>query len=215
MTRAYSELYLNDAKECMAELLDYTISDCGMDADWIASLFVTTEYSRQFESGNPAILSGMSGVELARAVIQKAYRDKELPSRKLTQQRSPAYWAGWVLAEYQWYSGRRFRDIFERVPLSEMLAMYPVYHEMDVSQFIEAVEMKYSQRQRDTRLKQIRENRGVSQAVLAELSGVHLRSIQLYEQRVNDIDKAQAATLYKLSRTLGCSIEDLLEAPQQ
>ena len=186
-----------------------------MDADWIASLFVTTEYSRQFETGNPAILSGMSCVELARVLIQKAYRDKELPPRKLTQQRSPAYWVGWALAEYQWYSGRRFRDIFERVPLSEMLAMYSVYHEMDVSQFIEAVEMKYSQRKRDTRLKQIRENRGVSQAELAELSGVHLRSIQLYEQRVNDIDKAQAATLYKLSRTLGCSIEDLLEAPQQ
>ena len=31
---------------------------------------------------------------------------------------------------------------------------------------------------------------------------------------VNDIDKAQARTLYKLSRVLGCSIEDLLENPE-
>jgi hypothetical protein len=35
----------------------------------------------------------------------------------------------------------------------------------------------------------------------------------MYEQRGNDIDKAQAKILYKLSRVLGCSIEDLLENP--
>lgn len=37
------------------------------------------------------------------------------------------------------------------------------------------------------------------------------RSIQMYEQRRNDINKAQAETLYKLSRILGCNIEDSLE----
>ena len=63
-------------------------------------------------------------------------------------------------------------------------------------------------------LKTIRENRGISQVELAALSGVKLRSIQMYEQKVNDIDKAQARTLYKLSRVLGCSIEDLLENPE-
>ena len=65
----------------------------------------------------------------------------------------------------------------------------------------------------DTRLKQMRENRGLSQSELAEKSGVKLRSIQMYEQRVNDIDKAQSQTLFKLSRVLGCKIEDLLENP--
>ena len=42
-------------------------------------------------------------------------------------------------------------------------------------------------------------------------SGVSLRSIQMYEQRQNNIDKAQAHTLYKLSVALGYDIEDLLE----
>ena len=40
-------------------------------------------------------------------------------------------------------------------------------------------------------------------------------SIQMYEQRVNDIDKAQAQTIYKLSRVIGCSMEDLLEKPME
>jgi DNA-binding Xre family transcriptional regulator len=35
----------------------------------------------------------------------------------------------------------------------------------------------------------------------------------MYEQKANDIDKAQAKTLYKISRVLGCTIEDLLEDP--
>ena len=63
----------------------------------------------------------------------------------------------------------------------------------------------------ECRLKKLRESQGLSPAELAKLSGVSLRSIQMYEQRVNDIDKAQAQTVYKLSRVIGCEMEDLLE----
>ena len=93
--------------------------------------------------------------------------------------------------------------------------MYSVYHEMDISQFIESMEKFYREAVMETKLKTIRESRGVSQSELAKLSGVKLRSIQMYEQKVNDIDKAQAQTLYKLSRVLGCNIEDLLENPME
>lgn len=61
----------------------------------------------------------------------------------------------------------------------------------------------------------LRESRGLSQAELAKISGVSLRSIQMYEQRVNDIDKAQAQTVYRLSRVIGCAMEDLLEKPME
>ena len=85
---------------------------------------------------------------------------------------------------------------------------------MDIEHFIEDMNIKYNSVNRETRLKYIRENRGISQAELSELSGVKLRSIQMYEQRVNSIDKAQAGTVYKLSRVLGCTVEDLLESPE-
>ena len=78
----------------------------------------------------------------------------------------------------------------------------------------EDMNKKYNATEQETRLKTIRENRGVSQTELAKLSGVSLRSIQMYEQKVNDIDKAQARTVYKLSRVLGCTVEDLLENPE-
>ena len=213
MTHAYSELYLSDAKSCLADMFDYTINDYKLESDWVASLFVTAGYAQKFETGNPAILSGMSGIELGKAIIKKAYNKKDVLDANFREDRSPEYWAGWALAEYQWFSGRRFKDIFERIPLSKIINMYSVYHEMDISQFIDSMEKFYSETILETKLKRIRENRGISQSELAKLSGVKLRSIQMYEQKVNDIDKSQGHTLYKLSRVLGCNIEDLLENP--
>ena len=60
-------------------------------------------------------------------------------------------------------------------------------------------------------LKRIREEKNITQAKLAEESGVSLRMVQYYEQGVKDINKAQGITLYGIARALECSIEDLLE----
>ena len=97
--------------------------------------------------------------------------------------------------------------------MSKIIGMYSVYHEMDITNFIDTMEEFYKAAEGDSNLKRIRESRGLSQSGLAKQSGVNLRNIQMYEQRGNDIDKAQARTLYRLSRVLGCSIEDLLENP--
>ncbi len=63
----------------------------------------------------------------------------------------------------------------------------------------------------ETNLKRIRKSHGYSQRDLAEKSGVSLRSIQMYEQRNKDINKANADALFRLAKTLGCQMEDLLE----
>lgn len=214
MTHAYNESYLYDAKENLAECFDYALLTCGIDANLFSKLFIQSGYAEQFERGNPAIIAGMSGIELAQRVILHAFPTWEFPSKLLYDGRSAFYWAGWALAEYQWETRKRFKDIFSRVSLEEVIAMYSLYHEIDLRHFIEALNQRYDAIILDSKLKTIRENRGVSQTELAKLSGVHLRSIQMYEQKVNDIDKAQAQTLYKLSRVLGCSIEDLLESPE-
>lgn len=61
------------------------------------------------------------------------------------------------------------------------------------------------------KLQTIRLERGLTQAQLAEASGVNLRILQQYESGKNNINNAAAIRLYKLSKVLGCSIEDLLE----
>lgn len=213
MIHAYNELYLNNAKSNLAVFFDYAINVCKMNPDWCASIFVVSGYADEFGKGNPAYISGMSGVELARAVIIKTYGKKKLPEYSFTEEKSPEYWAGWALASYQWYYARDFKDIFARIPLSEIIGMYSVYHEMDISHFIEDMEERFKAAEGDSKLKKMRENRGLSQTQLSKMSGVNIRNIQMYEQRGNNIDKAQAQILYKLSRVLGCNIENLLENP--
>ena len=94
MTHAYSESYLNNAKDRLSSFFDYAINDCSMKPDWITALFLNTGFAEQFERGNPAYLAGMSGVELACAVIRKDYGQKELPQPTFTEDCSPEYWAG-------------------------------------------------------------------------------------------------------------------------
>lgn len=59
-------------------------------------------------------------------------------------------------------------------------------------------------------LQQFREYRGFTRKELAERSGVNLRTLQDYEQGHKNIASAKADTLFRLSTSLGCTIEDLL-----
>ncbi len=213
MPYAYSELYLDDAMKCLGSAFDYALDECNQEPEWFTDMFIHSQFAKQFERGNPSVVSGMSGIELATAVMWTAYGDSIMPKPERKVGYSPFYWAGWALTYYQWKSGRRFRDIFKRMPLRNILDRYPLFHEMDVERFCDEMDRCLQNAQGETRLKHIRQVSGLSQAELARRARVGLRSIQMYEQRVNDIDKAQANTLYRLACALGCDIEDLLEAP--
>ena len=89
--------------------------------------------------------------------------------------------------------------------------MYDVFHEMDISKFIESMINKRKERKKDIKLKLLRVNAGLSQRQLADNSGVSVRIIQLYEQRANDINKGQFETIMMLSRALNCNASDLYE----
>ena len=62
-----------------------------------------------------------------------------------------------------------------------------------------------------TNLQTKRKAAGLSQRDLAARSGVSVRIIQYYEQGVKDINKAAAATVYRLALALGCEMPELLE----
>lgn len=63
----------------------------------------------------------------------------------------------------------------------------------------------------ETNLARLRKKSGLSQSGLAAESGVSVRMIQKYEQRVKDINLAAAVTVYRLAKALSCGVEDLLE----
>ena len=89
--------------------------------------------------------------------------------------------------------------------------MYDPYHEMDIRQFVDHMNELMRLRTNISNLKRIRMDAGLSQSQLARESGVPLRTIQQYEQRQKNINKAQAEYLLMLASSLSCNPEDLLE----
>ena len=95
--------------------------------------------------------------------------------------------------------------------MSDIEIMYGLYHEAPEEKFADTVEKMIKEKSEPTRLQTIRKTCGITQNELAQQSGVSLRSIQMYEQRNKDINKAQVETVNNLARVLGCKIEDLME----
>ena len=215
MIHAYNELYLSDAMKNLAVSFDYAINTYKFDPDTFSNLFICSKFSKLIEIGNPYAISGLSGIKLTLEILKECIQGFRYRQKKFNQDRSKEYWAGYVLAYYQWYSCKTFKDILSIVPLSEIISLYPIYHEMDISQFVDYMNDICQKRKKETNLAKYRKLSGLSQTELAKESTVSVRSIQLYEQRINDIDKAQAHTLFKLSIALKCDIRDLLENPEK
>ncbi len=210
---AYNELYLNDAMQNLGDMIHYAVCDLKFSPDIFFKWFIASGIASQFEKGNPKYIAGMSGYELAEEVLKITNVNYERKEPEHTNNLSKEYWAGWILAYYQWETNQRFEDIvYDGLTLSTVISMY-ILHEADVSKFVESANeiILRNKKNRITKLQQIRKARGYSQRELSNASGVSLRMIQLYEQRQNDISKAQVNIIIKLAKALGCKVEDLMD----
>lgn len=214
MMRAYEETYLGDAMNNLGDMLDYAVNDCGYDGDDFFNRFIVSGIAGSFERGNPKYVAGLSGPELASEVVfktEQTYLDTP-PSDNVDK--SAEYWTGWILAYYQWYTAQRFSDILKNgLTIKRVMDIYPTLHEADISKFVAVANHIIDKNKTAgmSNLQRIRKANGITQKKLAEESDTALRMIQLYEQRNQDINKAQANTLYRIARVLCCEIEDLLE----
>ena len=210
---AYSELYLDDAMQNLGDMVDYAVCDLEYDPDEFWGWFIASGAASQIEKGNPKYIAGMSGYELAEAVLRATNIQYERKEPSYLTEKGKEYWAGWILAYYQWETGKRFEDMVkDGLTLSKVCSMY-ILHEADVSKFVETADeiMERNGKNRKSKLHEIRKARGFTQQKLCAASGVSLRMIQLYEQRQNDIGKAQVSVVIRLARALGCGVEDLIE----
>lgn len=213
MTNAYSELYLDDAMNNLGDMVEFAVCDLKFDPDEFWGWFISSGIASKFEKGNPKYIAGMSGFELAEAVLGEINVSYEKREPSYTVSKGREYWAGWILAYYQWETGKRFEDMVkDGLTLSMVFSMY-ILHEADESKFVNAANeiIARNSKSRKSKLSEIRKARGFTQQKLSAASGVSLRMIQLYEQRQNDIGKAQVTMVLKLARALGCEIEDLIE----
>lgn len=202
MIRAYNEVYVNDAMLTLAETFSY-VQDAKY-ADILFRHFVMSGIAYQFGRGNPRYINMPS-----QALFYEIVGNNMPLIKPYAYSRSPEYWCGFVLAYYQWYTGLDFEYIGRRLPPSRIISMYNPLHEASLEKFVEVANSIVFEK--ETNLARYRKNAGLSQRELAMYSQISLRSIQAYEQRQLDINIAPAIKIFKLSRVLGCHMENLME----
>ena len=208
---AYPETYLNSAMSAMGDAFDYAINDCGISGCEFVKMFSASAVCKRMENGEVNYLAGKSGIEIViESVLEVTGKELDIVPHE-RYERTAEYWCGWAICYYQWRSSRKYADIFRAVSFDEILSLYPTLHEASEEKFAEVIDDKIRKAYPETNLKRIRTAYGCSQRELAEMSGVSLRCIQMYEQRNKDINKAQSDSLYRLAKVLGCSMEDLME----
>ncbi len=212
MMYSYSEDCRSDVMENLGAMLECAVYHMEFEANRFLHLFLASGIAMEIERGNPKYTVGMSGVELAREVVYKTFGEWIEVQEYVSLDKSPEYWGMWALAYYQTGVDLTFEQLLGYVEFDTILTLYDSLHEADIEKFVDAIDVRieYIRATKETSLARLRRLRGYSQRILAEESGVSLRMIQLYEQRQNDINKAQAETLLRLARALECTMEQLL-----
>lgn len=213
MMCAYNHYYLEDVMNNLGAMLDCSANVVHYDISVFYEMFLASGVASQIEMGNPRYMSGLSGIELMQIVFKKC-SDKNIQNIDYHPfKRTPEYWAGWALAYYQWFTAKSFSYIQRNgLDIKTLISLYPTLHEVDLSKVVDTANTIMDRHIAESRsiLKTLRKQLHLTQSKLAELSGVSLRMIQAYEQGDQDIKKAEAQTVFALSRALGCKAEMIL-----
>lgn len=211
MIHAYDKVYLEKARTALGRMLDFAVYELKYNIADFFNLFLSSGIAERFGQGDFTVIVGISGVELTYEVLEKSGIKTSRIKPNYAAGRSEEYWTGWALAYYQWETALSFAEIVHYIPIKDIQALYSPYHEMDIQQFCDKMNELYRFAKPETNLKLMRQKAGFSQRQLAELSGVPMRTIQQYEQRQKNINKAQVEYLLMLAQTLCCDVRELVE----
>lgn len=82
----------------LGEAVDFALCDQGLNPLELTAILSNSLEMKQFERGVPRVVCGMSGDELACEIIARAGLKPAECRAIYPFDRSPEYWAGWVLA---------------------------------------------------------------------------------------------------------------------
>lgn len=143
--KAYDKEYLQATQEVLAAILDVGVYYLNYSSKEFFELLLRSKYAKKIEKGDPFVVWGKSGTEIAFEIADEdigKYKEA-LNESGFKLHRSPEYWAGWSLAYYQWFSGKTFAEINEKIDIVEIIHLYNPYHEMDILHFCDRLEQEF------------------------------------------------------------------------
>ena len=203
MSYAYDELYLQDAMRNLGNMYDYAVNKLKYKLEEYQKMFLVSRVSQQFAIGNPAYVTGVSGCELAKKVVEECTGVRPQMSDIMEQEPSTEYRIGEALAYYQWMANVDFKTINNACSLTELKGR-------DKDGAVKLLQEKMAAYEEQPALRRLRDYAGLTQKALSEKAGVPLRQVQLFEQGQRDIRKCQGQTLLQLANALHCTVEELI-----
>jgi len=136
--RAYIEPYLKDVMRNLGVMSHFCINEYGISPKMFSALFANSHIAEQISMANPRFLTGMSGKELADMLMESSPKNKSKLVKSDFFHLTPEYWAGWVMAYYQWYTAKSFRQMYaDGQTYEKILMMYHPLHEADLSKIVD------------------------------------------------------------------------------
>lgn len=200
------------AIEMMGEMFEYSKSYLHIESDKFFDMLNSTHISDKIYDLDIIYIYGKSSIEIINDICLANDIKIKLYDKNVFLKNEKYYWLGLVVASYCYGKKISFKEIGKRIKPSQVLRMYNTMHEAPHMKVIDEID-KILNRQ-ESILKHIRQSKNISQSELSILSGVSLRSIQMYEQKKKNISQASFETVKRLANSLSIKIEELYESSQ-
>ena len=108
-----------------------------------------------------------------------------------------AYWCGYSYFELQQRLKKPFSYLFLKLPLSKMMDIYPIFHEMDFSALFEFFE---KEKDKKTILRALCEQRRCSLSKVSASTGIDQATLSKYNADDEALLKGSFQNVYKISK---------------
>lgn len=194
---------------------DFAINTCRIPGQNFLQLFAESSISKQIENGDPSYFSEKNGIEIAADIIlETSGKPLNKPLKIVALHHfghSQEYWIGWAACYFQWFSAKSFSEIFDLLSFDDLQKIHHTLHTVNRTKSLSRTDKNLKKYARDSKLKRMQAAFGYTQATLAKRARLSLRLLQMYALRNKSLDRASIEALYRLSKLLDCSIEDLLD----
>jgi hypothetical protein len=136
MTHPYNECYLENTSAVFGDMMNCAVNFYKIDGDKFLQMFISQGIAKNIETGHPNYLAGKSGFEIANEVLKKDGNFDNF----YNENKSPEYWAGWILAKYQWHKNKPFKEILSALNFAGITNLYYPLHEADITKFFETAD---------------------------------------------------------------------------
>ena len=164
----------------------------------ITSVIETSTMAEELQSGRWSRLVNSTAEELFFELFGQTCADMALSFSEYVDY-DDAYWCGWAYMQLLFEARVPMPYLFLVLPLGNMLDLYPVYHEMDITQLVDLFEAERSQ---ETIMRRLLKRKKMKAPALSEKSGVSINTINAYRKSDESLYAASFQNAFRLARAL-------------